>query len=129
MLPEALEEKLLGMVYEDAIAEQEAAQLLVDHWKNSPHRVLSIAEQQLKAEGSAIQPALLKFRYWGIRSIEFNISRIWDLLWPVTFDGIVVRLSIVLLFLEYAVGTAVDNHQIRSQINSDQVQISQTQEQ
>ena len=125
MLPEALEEKLLGMVYEDALAEQEAAQLLVDHWKNSPHRVLSIAEQQLKAEGSPIQPALLKFRYWGDHAIEFNISRLWDLLWPITFDGIVVRLSLGLL-LVWGLDAALDSYEIQSQSN--QVQIVQIQE-
>lgn len=99
MLPEALGEGLVESIYQDAQAEAEVAAALVDHWKNSPHRVLSLAEQQMQAEGFPAQPMLLKFRYWGHRAFEFNISRLWDLLWPITFDGVVVRLSLGFLLV------------------------------
>ena len=124
MQPE-VQERLAEMIYQDAEQEAIAAQLLANHWKNSPHRILSLAEQQLKAEGSAIQPALLKFRYWGDRAIEFNISRLWDFLWPITFDGIVVRLSIGLLCV-WGADAGLDAYEMQSQAN--QVQIVQIQE-
>ena len=82
---------LSQLVATQAIAEQEAAQLIAEFMAGSPDRIFALVEQYLEAQRVPVNPKMLEFKYFG--GIQINPNYLWSLVMPIGWEDGFFKLS------------------------------------
>ena len=88
---EVVQDFLSQLVATQAIAEQEAAQLIAEFMAGSPDRIFALVEQYLEAQRVPVNPKMLEFKYFG--GIQINPNYLWSLVMPTGWEDGFFRLS------------------------------------
>ena len=88
---EMVENFLSELVATQAIAEQDAAQLIAEFMAGSPDRIFALVNQYLEAQRVPVNPKMLEFKYFG--GIQINPDYLWSLVMPNSAEDVFFKVS------------------------------------